>query len=993
MRDGGIENLITPKEAAIYMGVTTELIFQFTKKSFAKSSGLRHLQTVERDGTTWLSKDELIAFDNLLAGPWNAPNETRPSIPKPILDHLRAESLNQCARCGSGAGVDTAHIMSWATSRSHHPNNLIRICSRCHREHDSHQSLSSKDLQNIKNNLIERTRLRLLGNTEKDLDRFRPPRCTYAFFGREKELTTLKDSIQLNESIVIGGIGGIGKSELLKQALKKTDIDRPVLWFNVEQFDDIDDLMGALQTALSEDGIACNKEAIFNRLDEIKACLVFDGVEQNSFGQVEAFEDTICQLFDGTYHTQFILTSQVTLYRFPRNCYIELEKLDDLSSQSLLKESFSHIDENSYPDIKKLLTLCDGHPLAIQFAGALASYYGSLANALNAIEKHGGEAFRIPGRQYYDRKTSLNLCLDIAYSTLSVDCKRLLWALALAPAGILTKHLESNFGFSDSPADTIAILRRWHFLSTTPINERISRTILLSPVRQFVISRAKFEDADKFEAVVRQTIREFGMMVAVLELNYDSPEDFGYVMSRYEMELPNLLGTLKLAKGREGDQEIAKLVISIARSLMRYFFVSRLPEQGSKVMLDAANIALRSSNITDASSLSAQFMALAARSQDDSLTVMGINLIKKIESSTESPSHFPDLAIAQAIADQRLGNFRSSEKHAWSALEGYQSQLSSRSSSDETEECEDTHNNIADALRIAGFSLLSQKRYQEAKDAYYHSLNHERGASIAVNRGQTLHQLANCEAYLGNHKSSAKLYFEAIKIFHSINMEEYLSNATGELGYTFLETYSPEVIDYLDEDLVNHALSDLRSDILQTLNLQEPLNHQFCIGIIRKLFGTIILVSLSRKAENLYPLFVDIANSRIAELAEQIEHGDRRPDEIFPVVTIDMLLHLGVLVSQAETDAQKTGEISSETLDDLIKVACNASNWAHEVMKLTDWLALYFQERWGFNTVNSSRLKLFIFNCNNKIQDHIELINSTSTFKLKSLSSAITRQR
>lgn len=985
MRDGGVQNLITPKEAAVYMGVTTELIFQFTKQNFAKASGLRSLQTVEHDGKTWLSKDEFIAFDNLLAEPWNAPNETRPSIPKPILDHLRAESLNQCARCGSGAGVDTAHIIPWATSRSHHPNNLIRICSKCHREHDSHQSLSSKDLKNIKKLLIERTRLRLLGDTGNNLDKFRPPRCTYAFFGREKELKTLTESIQLDETIVIGGVGGIGKSELLKQALKKADINRPVLWFNIEQFQDIEDLMGALQAALSDDGIACNKEATFSRLDEIRACVVFDGIEQTSFKQVEAFEDTICQLFESTYNTQFIVTTQATLYRFQRNCYIELRKLDYLSSRSLLNQSFSHIDECSYTDIDKLLTLCDGHPLAIQFAGALASYYGGLAKALDAIEKQGGEAFRIPGRQYYDRKTSLNFCLDTAYSTLSVDCKTLLWTLALAPAGFFTEYLESNPRFSKSPADSMAILRRWHFLSTTPINERISRTILLSPVRQFVISRAKFEDAEKFEAVVRETVREFGMMVAVLELNHDSPKEFDYVMSRYEMELPNLLGTLKLAKERDGDQEIAKLVISIARSLMRYFFVSRLPEQGSKVMLDAANIALQSSNITDASSLSAQFMALAARSQDDSLTDRGIKLIRKIESSTESPSRFPDLAIAQAIADQRLGNFRSSEKHAWRALEGYRSQLSSRSSSDETEECKDTHNNIADALRIAGFSLLSQKRYQEAKDAYHHSLNHERGASIAVNRGQTLHQLANCEAYLGNHQSSAKLYFEALKIFHSINMEEYLSNAIGELGYIFLDTYIPEIVDYLDKDLVNHALSDLHSDILNTLDLQKPLNHQSCIGVIRKLFGTIILVSLSRKAENLCTLCVDIANSRIAELAKQIGYGDRSPDEAFPIMIFEMLLHIGVLVSQAETDAQTTGDISSATLDDLIKVACNASDWAHEVMKLTDWLALYFQERWSFKTVDSSRLKLFIFNCNNTIQDHIELTNSTSTFKLKSL--------
>ncbi|ODM28635.1 hypothetical protein A6779_16045 [Marinobacter adhaerens] len=985
MLDGGTKKFLTPNEAAIYLGVTTELIFQFTKQNFAKASGLRNLKTIERDGKTWFEKNELIAFDDLLSGPWTAPNEPRPGIPKAILDHLRAESLNQCARCGSGAGVDTAHILSWATTRSHHPNNLIRICSNCHREHDSHQSLSSAELQNIKNTLVERTRYRLTAKFAKNFDTFRPPRCANKFFGRKNDLQNLIDKIQLNESAVISGVGGIGKSELLKQALWKSNIERRVLWFNVEQFADIEDLMVAFQTALSEDGSACDKEAIFSRLDDIRACVVFDGIEQNSFGQIETFEDIIFKISESTYRTQIIITSQAKLYRFRSDSYFELHELDDLSSRSLLKHSFPHTDEVDYVATDKLLALCDGHPLVIQFAGALASYYGGVAKALAAIEKHGGEAFRYPGRHHYDRKTSLNLCLDTAYSTLSVDCKKLLWTLALAPAGFLTDHLESNFRYSSSPADSMATLRRWHFLSSTSINERLSRTILLSPVRQFVMSRAKFEDAEEFEEVVRETVREFGVMVAVWEINYDSPEELSYIMSRYEMELANLVGTLKLAKERDRDQEIAKIAVSIARSLMRYFFVSRLPEQGAKVMFDAANIALRSSNIIEASSLCAQFMALAARSQDDSLTVTGIKLVEKIESSIESPRSFPDLAMAQAIAAQRLGDFRSSEKHARLALEGYRSHLSYRSSPNDTEECEDTHNNIADALRIAGFSLLSQKRYQEAKTAYCHALDHERGASIPVNRGQTLHQIANCEAYLGNHESASKLYFEAIKIFHSVHMEEYLSNAVGELGYTFLETYIPEILNHLDTNLVDHALSDIRSDILNTFALNKPLNHQFCIGIIRKLFGTIILISLTRQSEQFRPICTDLANSTTRELAKQIEHGDRSPDEAFPVMILDMLFHIGVLVSQAEVDALETGQIAHETLDSLMKIACTAHDWAHEVMRFTDWLSLYFEKRWSFRTADSKRIKQFIFNYKEGVPDHIELISTISKFRLSTI--------
>src|SRR4051794_8282457 len=125
------EALLRPLAAAHRLGITSELLFQYTKPGFAKASRLRALSTVERSGATLFSSKELDTFDALLAGAWRPLGADRPPIPKAVLDHLRAESLNQCARCGSGIGVDTAHIQPWAESRSHHHANLIRLCSQC----------------------------------------------------------------------------------------------------------------------------------------------------------------------------------------------------------------------------------------------------------------------------------------------------------------------------------------------------------------------------------------------------------------------------------------------------------------------------------------------------------------------------------------------------------------------------------------------------------------------------------------------------------------------------------------------------------------------------------------------------------------------------------------------------------------------------------------------------------------------------------------------
>ncbi|MBL4885674.1 MAG: hypothetical protein JKY95_14230, partial [Planctomycetaceae bacterium] len=764
------DKLLTPLDASLYLGITAELLFHFTKKNFAKSNSLRSLQTIELEGKTRFSELELSKFNKLLDGNWCGPNEPRPSIPKAILDHLKAESQNQCARCGSGSGVDTAHITPWSVSRSHHPHNLIRICTSCHREHDVQQSLPTAELKKIKQNLIDRTRARLKNRIRLPTSLLRPPRKSKQFFGREIQLEALTNSLQSGESVIISGVGGIGKSELLLQAFSRIESGRIVLWCNIEEYRAVTDLTTALRTALTDDGIVCSEEEIPFRLDDIHACVVFDGIEQINLDNLDEFEDVIIQLMRDTYRTQFVTTSQTLLYRFPADARLQLKGLDKLASRLLLHETYTSHGEasNSHSD-EELLLFCDGHILAIKFAGTLIEYYGSTANAMAEIKKNGTQSIRIPGRQHHNRHTSLDLCLQTAYTALSLDSRKLLWALALAPAGLITQYLEKERGNLENSKEALASLRRWNFVNIIPINEKISRGRLLTPIRQFVTDRARLDEPDLFEDVVRHMIQEFSVMVAVLELHYDTPEDTPQVMQRYKVELPNFLNVLELARERGNDRELVKAAINIVSSLMRYFFVSRIPEQGARVMLDATELAISSKNFEDASSLTKLFMSLASRSFDDSLMSKGLDLVNRIERSIGAAEGAPDLAISRAIATQKLGDFSSAEKHSQQAFEGYRTQLRSAKEDNQSEANDhDLHNNMSNALGMLGYSLLSQKRYREAVKAYRHSLSHERGTSIGVNRGQTLHQIGSCESYLGNYKAAGKLYFKAVKIFHFV---------------------------------------------------------------------------------------------------------------------------------------------------------------------------------------------------------------------------------
>ena len=264
------------------------------------------------------------------------------------------------------------------------------------------------------------------------------------------------------------------------------------------------------------------------------------------------------------------------------------------------------------------------------------------------------------------------------------------------------------------------------------------------------------------------------MMVAVLEVTYDTPGATRYVLRRYGDELPNLLHVLDLARARANEEELVTTAVSIAHSLMRYFFVLRLPEQGARVMHDAAELALQTSRLERASCVwHCSCWVLAQRATDTRLIAIGLNMADRIETMTKDPGILADEGMRRAIAARETADFPQAERHAREAFEGYRSQLLVLKDSTDTDgsldfEREELHNDLSAALGVLGFALLSQGKYAEAANAYRHSLQHERGASIAVNRGQVLHQIGNCESHLGNHKVAAEIYLEVANMFNFV---------------------------------------------------------------------------------------------------------------------------------------------------------------------------------------------------------------------------------
>ena len=78
----------------------------------------------------------------------------RPAIPRATRDAVLVESGHRCSipTCRTATPIELAHIVPWAESQDHSPDNLIVLCANCHAlQEKGHISRSA--LRQYKNNL------------------------------------------------------------------------------------------------------------------------------------------------------------------------------------------------------------------------------------------------------------------------------------------------------------------------------------------------------------------------------------------------------------------------------------------------------------------------------------------------------------------------------------------------------------------------------------------------------------------------------------------------------------------------------------------------------------------------------------------------------------------------------------------------------------------------------------------------------------------------
>lgn len=980
---------LTPLEAARHLGVTPELLAAYSRSSFRKGDDApRSLPSFTIGGRTRYSLEDLDGFDAYLRTPWSSSSAVRPKIPAAVSAHLKAESLNQCARCGSGSSVQTAHIEPWAATRSHHHHNLLRLCVACHSSHDADGIVPTTELSALKKQLLARTRAALDRRMGVAAERFRAPRKTSAYHGRLSETEVASRALQAGGALLISGVGGIGKTELLLQAIDRAETGRPVIWIDIAQHRDIGSVDAALQVALSVDGDQRQAADLPARLDELETCVVFDGIEYGLFADIDALDRRIAELTSSTLRAQFVATSQVALHRTPWDDRLVLGPLDDAASETMLTAGRA-ASSGERGDPSELLRICGGHALTLRVASALVVHFGTIGTATRVIAERGARAVAMPGVTVHDRTTSLSVCLSLAFEALTQVERKTLLLIAMAPAGLFAKQLEDDYFEIDGGHDAVAAIRRWHLVDSDG-DENRERLTTLSPVRMFVLDRSGEENPETFARLKARLLNSIGIMVGVIEGRSSASEEIDYMIARYSEDMPNIRWLIAEAEAGFNDGEHAFLALAACSSLMRYFFVQRLSEEGAAMMRRGADLAISSGRPSKAAAFVAQMVALARR-RGPVADAEAEALLERIEGAGTIPARVRgDLLVTRAMVALDRGNPVLAAQNAKSAFEAFKlaSKTVNRREENDPDEpdgdpdeelvrirSDDLHNDIASALRLYGDAMLAQGNYSRAAENYRHSLRHERGGSIAVNRGQIMHQIGNCESHMGNHEAAADCYLEAIARFYMVGMLEYLSNATGELGFTTLDCDPPQ-IQQLPEEVFPAALRDLEQAFAECTDPSRDAEPQRCIGLARKSFGTLTLCILTGRATLAGDWAFRMATERLGPMIAGLGAAPDTSDIRLCGMFLETPLHISFLVADLEESRDENEDPDEGLVRQLLATCCSVDSWIRDALRLADWLAIYLNRRLGVTNLTGERIAEFMRNGDDDIHDELVLVRA-----------------
>jgi len=904
--------MMNETDAAIYLGITKELLFSFVR------SGYNGLKLNVQPGVKFTIED-LKEWNDFLDKPLIRKGEKRPEIPIAIREYLKVESKGKCAKCGTGHRLDNAHINSWADSFSHHPHNLIRLCTDCHTKYDN-GIISKEEIVKLKKSLIEKLNKENL-SFNIEISSHKLPKLTEDFNGREVELKELLELYAQNHFISIEGVGGIGKTQLLLKFIESEKLK--VNWFNVETFAGFQDFITELYSRFK----VSNFDQLLQVINDDNAILVFDGIETLWNDFQDKVTQLLKQLNDFAENAKIIFTTQFNYLGFDTNVVV-LKLSNGLSrkaSFNLLskKNRIITIDDKS---VSELISFSDGHPLSLILISGLIYMIKSPEEVLKSIKEAGIDFIKNPNNKEQKKSTSLQLCFDLVYKGLEEKQKWLLMYLSLFPAGCKVPFLEvlvredSVFKSQTELKMSIAFLSQFNLIDFEEDVLGFERTTILNPIRIFARKKTGSNSKELLHNIQLEAFQNLVFEAVTLYSTYMLSDKVEYGIVRYEIELPNYLYAFKKAvhaaycdecRKYSNREKYLRIVTGFATGLYKYLFTRgkfsygiEINKQGAKAHLELGEFDLAIDDLTQVATLNWRIgnheetqKALLEMQRCEELSGRKLSTVRFIEGEILRETN-PRAAISKfeegiAICEVDL----------------------KKDVSNQASKC-----NIGNILSEIG---RTYERYMHdsktALEYYLKGYHIQREMKDYANMFCNSHHIGNCYADAGLFEKSLEYYREALKGFAKYGQQQYIGNSLSEIGRVRIS--NPDLdYSFLTEDLLLMGLEDIQYEIAVTEEISFYLES--------KLWRIIGIVALSD--------YSSILTDWVSELTQVLDSK-----RIFEWSLPYFFARIAIVSNELENDKENAEKLKE------IKFLCdlNGSEVIHDILEPFSWLSLWLKEK------------------------------------------------
>ena len=396
---------------------------------------------------------------------------------------------------------------------------------------------------------------------------------------------------------------------------------------------------------------------------------------------------------------------------------------------------------------------------------------------------------------------------------------------------------------------------------------------------------------------------------------------------------------------------------------MRFFFILRLPEEGTHVMQRGLEIALRDGNTKRASEHIVQMVALAHRGNDMRAARVAKTMLERI--TPDKHEVCGNVELTRAVLASFEGDMKATEEHARAAVTHFEvarnAVVAKSADGSERADLEGFDNDLSGACGKLGDALLGQNRIQEARAAYKRSFGLLRGAAIAVNDGQLLHQVGNCESQLGQYPEAAECYAQAARRFQALGMREYLSNALGELGYALIELDGETAIQsVLPLEVLSDGLTDAAEHVARCFLSPSGIDLDVCGMVIRKLFGVFVVSSLSDGVRRLDQVACTLYEQVIEPSTDLAFRDNVESSSQFAMYHLNALVGLMSSTAIFEHNVETNEIVNKTDIEELSKACLNQGPWAELSTQSFNWLSIYLRRKWQIRGVTAGSLRAAI---------------------------------